>query len=223
MALGVYAARSAGVEVPLYAPENGLIGMNIPLTPSRSGSCSTRTMHPYFLRRLGEILTRLGVRNQVVNPLELKTKGECILESGDSQLISSVVGRTVSCSHPTRKQYWKRRLPTVRNCGYCLPCVIRRAALNKAGLDVPSHYGIDVLQDELNLSDESESISDFLAVLNMLNSGKTRDDFKKDILSVANVDKLDERAAMIERGFEEIRLLVRQKGSRAVKRLTGIS
>lgn len=38
-----------GQNVPVYIPENGFIGLNIPLTNSRKGTCSTRTTHPYFL------------------------------------------------------------------------------------------------------------------------------------------------------------------------------
>lgn len=39
-----------GDTVPVYIPENGFIGLNIPLTNSRKGTCSTRTTHPYFLK-----------------------------------------------------------------------------------------------------------------------------------------------------------------------------
>lgn len=37
-----------GENVPVYIPENGFIGLNIPLTGGRKGTCSTRTTHPYF-------------------------------------------------------------------------------------------------------------------------------------------------------------------------------
>jgi 7-cyano-7-deazaguanine synthase in queuosine biosynthesis len=223
MALGIYAARAAGPEVPLYAPENGLIAINIPLTPSRGGSCSTRTMHPFFLDRLGRILKKLGIVNRIINPFELSTKGECLVTSSNRALLDTLVDKSVSCSHATRKQLWKRRTAEVKNCGYCVPCLIRRAALNKAGLDVPSSYGIDVCMGELNISENSESPNDFRAVLNMLNSGKSIGDYKKDMLATAPVDKLDERAAMLERGFEEIRSLIRQKGSLNIRRAAGFS
>ena len=223
MGLGIFAARAAGPQVPLYAPENGLIAINIPLTPSRSGSCSTRTMHPFFLHKLRGILATLGIANQIINPFELKTKGECLAENLNRGLLDSIVNRSVSCSHPTRKQYWKRRDADIRNCGYCVPCLIRRAALNKAGLDVPESYGVDVCSDELDMSEKGESGNDFLAILNMLNSGKSLGDFKRDMLATATIDRLDERAHMLERGFEEIRSLIRQKGSTAIRRAAGIS
>src|SRR5262249_3735004 len=60
MALALYVAQSLGKETPVFAPENGLIAINVPLTPSRAGSCSTRTMHPYFLERLIVVVRGLG-------------------------------------------------------------------------------------------------------------------------------------------------------------------
>lgn len=38
-----------GIEVELRIPENGFISQNVPLTPMRTGSLSTKTTHPYFL------------------------------------------------------------------------------------------------------------------------------------------------------------------------------
>ena len=48
LGLGIYAAAEIGKTVPLLAPENGMIALNLPLTPSRSGSCNTPTMHPFY-------------------------------------------------------------------------------------------------------------------------------------------------------------------------------
>ena len=55
IALGMYVARSIGDQIPLLMPENGAIALNVPLTPSRRGSCSTRTAHPFFLNTLRKI------------------------------------------------------------------------------------------------------------------------------------------------------------------------
>jgi len=216
MALGIFAARAAGEQIPLYASENGLIAINVPLTPSRSGACSTRTMHPFFLDKLRTVLSGIGISNQIINPFELKTKGECVAQCLNRQLLDGLVETSVSCSHPTRKQHWQRRSKEVRNCGYCVPCLIRRAALHKAGLDAAQKYGIDVCEEELNYDDDLESADDFRAVLDMLNHHKTAAEFKQDILSVASVSLLNERAEMVARGFDEIRLLVQHKGSKSI-------
>ncbi|WP_051318369.1 hypothetical protein [Cohnella thermotolerans] len=60
----VAVASIIGENTPVYIPENGFIGINVPLTQSRSGSCSTRTTHPYFLKLLNEVLDELGLAEQ---------------------------------------------------------------------------------------------------------------------------------------------------------------
>lgn len=45
-------ASSFKREIKLYIPENGLISLNIPIIPSRNGSSSTRTTHPYYMELL---------------------------------------------------------------------------------------------------------------------------------------------------------------------------
>ncbi len=224
MALGIYAARAGGGQVPLYAPENGLIAINVPLDPSRSGSCSTRTMHPYFLSSLRDVLIKLGVENPIINPFELKTKGECLAECSDPKLLAALATSTVSCSHPTRKQFWRRRGREVRNCGYCVPCLIRRASLHRVGLDVAGQYGLDVCGGEVDINHNmNDSADDFRAMLDMLSSRKTAGDFAQDILAVAPVDRIHERAEMVERGFGEIRALIEAKGNGVMRRAAGIA
>lgn len=224
MALGVYAARAAGATVPLYAPENGLIAINVPLNASRSGSCSTRTMHPYFLDSLRGVLKELGIENPIINPSEFRTKGECLAECKNQKLLASVMTETVSCSHPTRKTYWRRRSKEIRNCGYCVPCLIRRAAFHKVRLDTGGEYGLDVCEGEVAINqDAHDSADDFRAILDLLRSGKTAADFARDMLAVAPVDRVKERAEMIERGFGEIRSLLQSKGSKEIRRAAGIS
>ena len=55
-----------GNDIPVYIPENGFIGLNIPLTNSRKGSCSTRTTHPYFISSFNEMLKIIGIENQII-------------------------------------------------------------------------------------------------------------------------------------------------------------
>ena len=55
-----YSTLMINPEIPVYIPENGFIGLNLPITPSRMGTCSTRTTHPKFLRMLNAILYSIG-------------------------------------------------------------------------------------------------------------------------------------------------------------------
>lgn len=216
MALGIYVARAVGNNIPVFMPENGFIALNIPLTPSRGGSCSTRTMHPYFLKELEAALERLGINNKIINRLQLKTKGECVTQCGNRQLLTSIIDRTVSCSHGTRKQNWVRRGSQVKNCGYCVPCIIRRASLHTLKLDKPHLYGIDVCRGELAYDDQKSSSNDLRAIVNTLTSEKKESAFKGDIIGIAPTDRLNERSQLLVRGFDEIKKLFRDKSAQEV-------
>lgn len=145
LAHGIAVARSLGKGIPLYVPENGLISLNIPLTPSRRGSLSTRTTHPYFISLFKDTIKIIGIENPVLNPYQFMTKGEMITNSLALDFIKKSVIDTMSCSHPSAGRYWYRVCD--KHCGYCVPCIIRRAAMNKAGIDVAKEYNIDILKN----------------------------------------------------------------------------
>ena len=90
IALGCYFSAILGEGTPVLVPENGPIALNFPLTPARRGSCSTRTVHPQFLRGLTQILTAVGIRSPVQNPYELKTKGEMVNDCRDQSFLTSL-------------------------------------------------------------------------------------------------------------------------------------
>lgn len=221
MALGIYAARFAGGNVPLYAPENGVIAINVPLTPSRAGSCSTRTMHPFFLDRLEKALRGLGISNAIINPFQIKSKGECLAGCLDQPLLQSLIKVSVSCSHSTRRQNWTRK--DANNCGYCVPCIFRRAAVHKAGFDNGREYGIDICNGEMPIDDEAESGDDLRAMLDFLRQRKSMAALARDMRGIARVDNEDGIAATLERGFDEVRALIRDKAQPAIRRAAGIT
>lgn len=125
----------------IYIPENGLIALNAPLQHSRLGSLSTRTAHPLFLSSLTGLLRELGIfSGDLRNPFVYQSKTE-MLRGLPNELIP-FVQRSVSCSRPSR---WQDH--HVRHCGYCVPCIYRRAAMIEAGLDETNDYAFDVFQD----------------------------------------------------------------------------
>jgi hypothetical protein len=143
IAAGLAVATAIGIDVPLFVPENGFIGINVPLTAARSGSLSTRTTHPFFMDRFGEALDRLGIDTQIHNPYSLRTKGEVVAGSRNLGLLAELAPRSLSCSHPEAGRYFGL---LQGNCGYCYPCIIRRASLHHAGLDTPKGYALNVLK-----------------------------------------------------------------------------
>jgi len=163
LALGLYVAKQHSTEfdVPLLVPENGFIALNPPLTDARIGSCSTKTTHPIFLDKFQSITRRLGIANSISNPLMNRSKGEVLAQASNQALVQELARQSVSCAHPTRRQGWYRR--DVSHCGYCIPCIFRRASLHRIGLDNGSDYGFDVWAGELGLTEEIAG--DFRAVL----------------------------------------------------------
>ena len=130
------AKRNGLGKVPLYVPENGFISLNVPLAPRRLGTLSTKTTHPYFLGKIQEIFDGVGIGVSIENPYQFKTKGEMITECSNAAKLEKMVSDTVSCSH------WKRnrRLKNKKQCGTCVPCLIRRASLLRGALTESSSY-----------------------------------------------------------------------------------
>jgi hypothetical protein len=220
LGLGIYAASEIGETVPLLAPENGMIALNLPMTPSRSGSCSTRTMHPFYLDTFRSVLKDLDLKNDLVNPLELKTKGECVSQCAKLSLLASLTSRTVSCSHGSRRQDWKRKSAT--NCGYCVPCLFRRASLHVKKLDSGKEYGIDVCADELKTNSDRISADDLRAVTIGLRHFSTEASIRKAIISVARVEPLGGYVDLVNRGLNELRRWIADKGSVSLRTAAGV-
>jgi hypothetical protein len=120
--------------VDLIVPENGFISLNIPLTPRRIGSLSTRTTHPYFIGIVQQIFDQVGLGCRITNPYQFKTKGEMANSCSDKATLQKIVDSTVSCSH------WKRKN---KQCGVCVPCLIRQAALFKSGIIENTPYELN--------------------------------------------------------------------------------
>ncbi len=113
----------------VYVPENGFISLNIPLTPGRMGSLSTKTTHPVFLHHLQELWDGLGIGAKFHSPYKGLTKGEALLGCRNSSLMNELMPRTTSCGKYGRLN---------EHCGRCLPCLVRRAAFFKADLPDPT-------------------------------------------------------------------------------------
>ncbi|TXI37218.1 MAG: DNA-binding protein [Nitrosomonas sp.] len=157
LALGAVAACAIRTlnhseKIELFVPENGFISLNAPLTSRRIGSLSTRTTHPYFLGTLQEIFDAAEIPCTIKNPYQFKTKGEMVTECKNKELLNRIIDNTVSCSH------WKR---ANKQCGYCVPCIIRRAALHAGGIKEKNGYLFD---DITGILSEPEKRDDLMAL-----------------------------------------------------------
>lgn len=166
-----------GDQIPVYIPENGFIGLNIPLTNSRKGTCSTRTTHPYFLDSFRKILESVGIKNPIINFYAHSTKRELVDSVKDTSSFKLGYSETISCSHPSLPRWNKngdREYP--KNCGYCYPCLIRKSSLIdvRNGIDPYSHESVSM--DFLNRFAESDMINDLMAIISSVYRYKIVDD-----------------------------------------------
>ena len=125
-------------RVAIVVPENGLISLNVPLDPLRLGTLSTRTTHPFYMARWNELLEALSLPARLESPYQFLTKGEMLAACMDQELLRETVDNSMSCSSPTKGRWVGR---PIEHCGYCVPCLIRRAAVEAAfGVDPNSLY-----------------------------------------------------------------------------------
>jgi len=211
-ATGVCASTGFGKPITLKVPENGLIALNVPLDPLRLGSHSTRTTHPFYIARWNELLKILGIPVNIENPYWDMTKGEMARDCSNKALLETIVPHSMSCSHPTEAT--RHHLPP-QHCGYCLPCIIRRAALTKgfgAGVDKTTYMLDDLAARTLDSTRaEGVQIRSFQYAIHRLNmrpqlainlihlSGSLSDGTRKQQASLADVYK---------RGLDEVDILL---------------
>ncbi|MEG1958001.1 MAG: Qat anti-phage system QueC-like protein QatC [Lachnospiraceae bacterium] len=164
-----------GEDIPVYIPENGFIGLNIPLTNGRKGTCSTRTTHPFFLSGLKDILQTVGITNPLRNFFAYSSKREIVNLVKDKEAFKKHYMDTISCSHPCLARWNKKghnEYPV--NCGYCYPCLIRKSSL----IDVEDlKYSFEAERIAfLNQYGETEKSSDLRAVMSTVYRYKKLDD-----------------------------------------------
>lgn len=158
-ALGLLATTAldsaqSGGPIPLVVPENGLISLNVPLTKARLGSWSTRTTHPHTLATLRVVLSKLGVSTPIETPYATQTKGEMLVDcvNWNPAVAKDLTRATVSCAHPNQSRFLpaEKRQP---HCGTCVPCIIRRAATQNAGID-DGRYSFDLPRELRHLTSD---------------------------------------------------------------------
>lgn len=191
-----------GEDTPVYIPENGFIGLNISLTNSRKGSCSTRTTHPFFLEGLSEILGEVGIHNRIENFFAYKTKREIVNLIAETQSFKNNYMNTISCSHPCVARYNRtgsREYPV--NCGFCYPCLIRKASLQD--VEISEKNDVEDTISFINTESESTKSSDLFAVLSSVHryKGLSDKELRRMIRGTGKLSK--EKVEWFERVYRE--------------------
>ena len=134
MALGAVAAAAVGAA-EVYLCENGILTAGLPLTPARSGSLSTRSTHPMAIQLFSRIIARADLSCEIINPFIHQTKGEVIRTFLKPLIPPPDILQSLSCWSAGRQN---------RQCGGCVPCLLRRIGLLSSGLPDEA-YMMDVL------------------------------------------------------------------------------
>jgi 7-cyano-7-deazaguanine synthase in queuosine biosynthesis len=216
LGLAVYAALKIGTDVPIIVPENGPISLNMPLNPSRRGACSTRTVHPFFISSMAQVLSSVGITNPISNPYVLKTKGEMVKECAAPSLLAEAYTMTNSCGKAGRKTHWQNR--TARACGACVPCLLRRAALHVASLDNET-FGNDAF------TGDPSNFADLHALLGLIRENPTESQIQKKLIANGRLkmDELADFAQVVRRMLDEVAAWLAAKGSPKARSLSGVS
>lgn len=204
LTLGTAVANGYDRPLTLFVPENGLISLNPPLTASRMGSLSTRTTHPHFIALFRQVLAEIGIDVTIETPYRFETKGEMATRLAGNATFRAGVHNTVSCSHPDVGRY-QGNSPG-QHCGYCVPCIIRRAALFAARLDDPARYLLDIRN---NRPPQGSETARDLRAFEMATRRFSASPRAKDLFEVLSTGPLPPEsaadfAAVYRRGMEEI-------------------
>ncbi|WP_158933146.1 Qat anti-phage system QueC-like protein QatC [Acidisphaera sp. S103] len=207
LALGAFAGSGLPGHFDLRIPENGLIALNVPLDPTRIGSNSTRTTHPFYLRRWNDLLTSIGIPGTVVNPYWNFTKGEMVASCLMPDLLKELIPLSVSCAHPSLKRWSK---DDNNHCGTCVPCIIRRAAIEAAlgvGNDPTGYRCGDLTAQPLSAkSKDGKQVRGYQYALGRLaqNPDLARILIHKPGPLREDVDNLDKLIGVYDRGMKEV-------------------
>jgi len=217
--IGIFCLQKVPNCDTLIIPENGTISLNYPLTPSRSSTLSTRTTHPYYINSLNRFLLKIGFTTQVINPYDELTKGELVETCGNSTVLSGIYAESVSCGKRGRKMNWDTKIGT-RHCGVCMPCIYRRAALHKIGLDTQL-YGTDIF----STAKEIKTIPEMPALIDFLRRELTPEQIKRTLLvngsfAIADLDKFAELVINVR---TELKEWIRAKGDDKLKKQFGLT
>ena len=125
--LGAVTALFARVP-RLFVYENGVGAINLPYQRDQIGIPNSRGVHPRTLRLVSNFISLVTrKRFEILNPAVLKTKAEMCGNPYFAKL-SDLIAETFSCDgYPVRR----RGKP---QCGVCTSCLLRRVALENAGV-----------------------------------------------------------------------------------------
>jgi 7-cyano-7-deazaguanine synthase in queuosine biosynthesis len=207
----VLAASFLDNNTRILIPENGGIALNFPLTPARRGSLSTRTVHPYFVNMVGKFLAALGFQYSLDNSYLFLTKGEMMQGCKNAALLQAAYSASASCGKRGHREQWEiRRAP---QCGACIPCIFRRAAILKAGYS-EEQYGYSLNVGEARRRILSKPKHDLSSVIDFIERNDETKEIWRTLRSNGHLDadlKI-QYVSLVERLRDEVTAWAQNKG-----------
>jgi len=207
-------ARRQGLQDVVMIAENGQMAIHLPLSAGRISAFSTHTAHPDFVSLMSKILsTLLKHKINIQNPFLYKTKSEVVKLLLPKH--KGVLAQTVSCWRASRSSYY-------HHCGICIPCLIRRIALESNGISLPE-YERDLLQTNItqlgadddgkrNLVDLCEFINNFKSQHSLAELYLLFPELATDSFDVERVIKMYKRfateALAVFKGYSEVMKII---------------
>lgn len=185
--LAAIVARRFGRRELLMIAENGQMAIHLPLSTARIGAFSTHTAHPDVLDAMQSILSRALVGNYIIsNPYVSFTKAEVVER----------VWRTIRDAVPVSISCWRyARLPGgVTHCGECVPCMVRRVAIETHGADLTS-YGRDAFAQNFSAMDPDDEARRNLAELC---------EFSRKFETMSDADLIDEWPELYSPNIDQV-------------------
>lgn len=214
--LSIACVFAVGLGIPvIHIFENGIMGLNIPIVQSRIFN-NTKTVHPSLLAKYNQLINFLFPNCiRVENPFILMTKGE-VLQSLNTDGFRDILRDSVSCA---KMQGLRWEGTTLKHCGTCVPCVLRRVSIHHANLDAyDDQYEKNIFGDFNALTQEGKSV-----LLQTLDFGRK---LKKDDVTVMNeiphfyIPEMEDQALAIgttRRYIQEVKNAIKDIGTESMR------
>lgn len=234
-AAGIYCAHIIDVHMPLIVPENGTISINVPLDKGRRSSCSTRTTHPTFIKRLERALQSIGIDNPIINPYSLMSKADmmkkCSEDVSKKEILEALTPLSCSCAKRGHNSFWDKPGSEIHknhicHCGMCLPCLYRRVALDAVDWDNAKLFGTDVFHGiKYNLEKKKQKRNrDFNALLRFINLRMNENYIRSELFinGITESDGLSKYVSMILHSYNQVKDWIIKNGSISIRNKAGI-
>ena len=176
----------------------------------------------------------MGISNKLENPYQTKSKAdmmkECCKDSAKKTALKLLYKDSCSCAKRSHKKTWKRRQDRngkpILHCGFCLPCIYRRVALEAVGWEKKELVGVNVFNvNEIGLLNPNiRKNRDFKALLYFLKKRCNRETIEGELIANGIYEKqeLEDYTKFLLHSYNQVKAWVGKYGNDQIKRLAGI-